>query len=158
MTRSYMTINHNVWIPKAATLFVLIITAASFLLSYTNLVYAAIISGIPPMLAPAFPICLDAFLLVGSLTIVRASLRQESTLPGWIVLIVFTAVSVGFNVSVAPEGWLPVASHAVPPISMAISLELLASFIRSDMGQPVKRKRRSTNDPRPTMQSDEDPV
>lgn len=117
---------------------VCLIISTAFVLSYANLVETAIEAGISPLLAPMWPVCLDAFLLAGSLFILRANLLGETPLPGWAVLLVFTGVSTAFNVYHSPENLVARAAHAVPPIALCVSLELLMMILKSDLTRETK--------------------
>lgn len=119
---------------------VALIISTSFVLSYSNLAETAIEAGISPLLAPMWPVCLDAFLLAGSLFILRANLVQESASPGWAVLLVFTGVSTLFNVYHSPQNIFAQAAHAVPPIALCISLELLMMILKSDLMREAPKK------------------
>lgn len=120
-------------IPDLVLFLVITVAAGSFLLSYVALMEAATRAGIPSFLAPAFPLTVDAFLAIGTLTILRNSLRKEGTLKGWAVLVSFTLVSIGLNVAVGEYTPLSVVCHALPPAALAISLELFTGFISSDL-------------------------
>jgi hypothetical protein len=85
-----------------------------------------------------WPVCLDAFLLAGSLFILRANLLGESPRPGWWVLLTFTGVSTAFNVYHSPENLVARAAHAVPPIALCVSLELLMMILKSDLTRETK--------------------
>ena len=117
---------------------VCLIISTAFVLSYANLVETAIEAGISPLLAPMWPVCLDAFLLAGSLFILRANLLGETPTPGWGVLLVFTGVSTAFNVYHSPENLVARAAHAVPPIALCVSLELLMMILKSDLTRETK--------------------
>lgn len=117
---------------------VCLIISTAFVLSYANLVETAIEAGISPLLAPMWPVCLDAFLLAGSLFILRANLLGETPTPGWAVLLVFTGVSTAFNVYHSPEHLVARAAHAVPPIALCVSLELLMMILKSDLTRETK--------------------
>ena len=120
-------------IPDLALLLVGVVACGSFALSYSNLVRAAILAGIPEHLAPLFPLTIDSFLAIGSIVILRQSLRREDVRNGWIVLVTFTGVSVAINIAVADSSILSIVCHALPPCTLACSLELFTSFIRSDL-------------------------
>ena len=112
---------------------VVLISVSAFLLSYTNLYAAAVEAGIPPLLAPLWPLNLDAFLAVSSLFILRCSIRGESTKSGWAVLLLFTGVSSIFNVVHSQPDMLSRSAHLVPPIALMISLEVMMLIIKSDL-------------------------
>ncbi|PWR73357.1 DUF2637 domain-containing protein [Methanospirillum stamsii] len=120
-------------IPDLTALAVLTIAASAFLLSFANLQAAAQEAGISPFLSWLWPLCVDALLIAGSLMILRSNLRNESPIVGWSVLIVFTGISTLFNVIHSPDGIMSRLSHAVPPIALCISVELLMMCLRSDI-------------------------
>lgn len=117
---------------------VFLILVSSFTLSYSNLQESAIDAGIEPLLAPMWPLCLDLFLAGSSLYILRSNLLTEDSRPGWVVLIIFTAVSTAFNVIHSPENITAQSTHAVPPIALCISLELLMMILKSDLSREEK--------------------
>ena len=117
---------------------VCLIISTAFVLSYANLVETAIEAGISPLLAPAWPLLLDSFLLAASLFILRANLLNEDSRIGWLVLLVFTGVSTAFNVYHSPEDFAARAAHAVPPIALCVSLELLMMILKSDLTRETK--------------------
>lgn len=123
-------------IPDLTGIAVLIIALSAFALSFFNLQAAALEAGISPWLSWLWPVCIDSLLIAGSLMILRSSLRSESPVIGWIVLISFTAVSTAFNVLHSPEGLISRAAHAVPPVALCVSIELLMMTIRSDLMTP----------------------
>ena len=132
------------WIPNLTGILTIIVLLCSFILSFSNLRYAAELSRIDPVLTWAWPVCIDSLLVSGSLLILRNSLRQESTRFGWLVLSVFTFVSIMFNVAVSPNNLLSQASHAIPPITLMVSIEILLSIVRSDLSSLEKDRREVT--------------
>ena len=132
------------WIPNLTGVLTIIVLLCSFILSFSNLRYAAELSRIDPVLTWAWPVCIDSLLVSGSLLILRNSLRQENTRFGWLVLSVFTFVSIMFNVAVSPNNLLSQASHAIPPITLMVSVEILLSIVRSDLSSLEKDRREVT--------------
>ncbi len=122
-------------IPGMTGLTVLIISSCSFLLSFFNLQAAALQAGINPWLSWLWPVCIDALLIAGSLMVLRSSLRNEPAYVGWSVLLSFTLLSTIFNVLHSPEGLIAQAAHAVPPVALCVSIELLMMCIRSDLNK-----------------------
>jgi len=120
-------------IPDLTGLAVLIIAACAFALSFFNLQAAALEAGISPWLSWLWPCCVDALLIAGSLMILRSSLRNESPWVGWAVLLSFTLVSTIFNVLHSPADVISQAAHAVPPVALCVSIELLMMCIKSDL-------------------------
>lgn len=146
-------------IPDLIFLVVITTTISSFALSFVNLQAAAIQAGINTWLSFLWPVCIDAVLIAGSLMILRASLRNESPVVGWLVLLGFTATSAGFNILHSPEEIMSRLAHAVPPISLCVSIEILMLIIRSDLKRsipepvPIKNVHHSVE-----VQPDPDPV
>ena len=121
------------YIPDITTILVGTIGLTAFILSFANLRVAAVEAGIQPVLSWAWPICLDCLLIAGSLMILRANLRQEDSRLGWSVLLVFTGSSVAFNIVHSPPDIVSQVAHAVPPIALCVSIELLMTIIKSDV-------------------------
>lgn len=119
-----------------ATGIISIIMVCAFVLSFANLQAGAVQAGITPWLAWAWPVCIDALLIAGSLMILRSSLKQESTLFGWLVVVTFTGVSICFNIAHSPGDIVSQAAHAVPPITLMVSIEMFTMIIRSDLKHP----------------------
>lgn|GEM_PF-1124132 len=46
---------------------------------------------------------------------------------------VFPGVSIAFNVAVSPDTWISRATHAIPPITLIVSVEILLSVVQSDL-------------------------
>jgi hypothetical protein len=120
-------------IPDATAGLVAIIACSSFLLSFVNLQAVAMEAGISPWLSWLWPLCIDALLVSGSLMILRSSLRGESAVTGWGVLLSFTAISTAFNMIHSPANFVDQAAHAIPPLALCVSIELLMIIIRSDL-------------------------
>lgn len=120
-------------IPDATGIISVIVMMCAFLLSFCNLQAMAIESGINPWLSWAWPVCVDALLIAGSLMILRASLRLETTYFGWFVLAAFTAVSTAFNIAHSPGELLSRAAHAIPPLALMVSVEAFTRIIKSDL-------------------------
>ena len=120
-------------IPDLTGLAVLIIAGCAFALSFFNLQEAALEAGISPWLSWLWPMVVDCLLIVGSLFLLRSSLRNESPWVGWAVLLSFTLVSTIFNVLHSPTDVISQAAHAVPPVALCVSIELLMMCIKSDL-------------------------
>jgi len=139
-------------IPDATGIIAVIIMVCAFMLSFANLQAGAVQAGISPWLSWAWPVCIDALLIAGSLMILRSSLRQESTRFGWVVVIVFTVVSVAFNIAHSPDDLTSRAAHAVPPVTLMVSIEMFTLIIRSDLDRgnvrlPVTRSPEPVSSP-----------
>jgi hypothetical protein len=110
----------------------MLIAGAAFVLSYVNLRQTAISAGVPADLAFLWPVCLDAFLILASLDILRANLTDESPKWGWIILISFTMISTGFNMMGSLGNSAGMLAHALPPVALCISLEVLMRIAHRD--------------------------
>ena len=142
-------------IPNVTAGLVLIITACAFCLSFYNLQRQAMEAGINVWLSWMWPVCLDCLLIAGSLMVLRSSLRKESAIVGWSVLLVFTGISTGFNVIHSPADIISRLAHAVPPVSLCVSVELLMMCIRSDMSiSPDQSREKSKRSPAPPKSQD----
>jgi len=124
-------------IPQVTAVLVLVIAICAFCLSFYNLQLQATEAGINPWLSWMWPVCLDCLLIAGSLMVLRSSLRGDSAYVGWSVLLVFTGISTGFNVIHSPADIISRLAHAVPPVSLCVSIELLMLCIKSDLQQPA---------------------
>ena len=146
-------------IPDLIFLVVITTTISSFALSFVNLQAAAIESGINTWLSFLWPVCIDAVLIAGSLMILRSSLRNESPVVGWLVLLGFTIVSTGFNILHSPEEITSRLAHAVPPISLCVSIEILMLIIKSDLKRtaPAPVHDPVPADPSPVQQDEDEP-
>ena len=120
-------------IPSIATVLVLVIVGASFALSYTALVALAIDAGVPGLLAPLWPLCLDAFMAVASLVVLRRELDGQPVIWAWVVVGGITILSIVFNVVHAPENLISRSVYALPPLVVFISFEMLMSLIKADI-------------------------
>lgn len=132
------------WIPDITTVLVGTIGLTAFILSFANLQAAAVEAGINSMLSWAWPICLDCLLIAGSLMILRANLRQEDARLGWAVLLAFTGASTVFNIVHSPPDLVAQVAHAVPPIALCVSIEILMTIIKSDINGKTPQKRKYT--------------
>lgn len=128
-----MSMNHTRIIQLSFGVIFIIISFSSFALSYLNLTAAAIEAGITPLLAPLWPLCLDAFIVMGSLFVLQANMSNEPAWQGWITLLCFTVISTGFNIAHSPDDTISQAAHAIPPIALCGSLELLMIRIKRDL-------------------------
>lgn len=116
---------------------------ASFVLSYEALWTLAIDSEVNFWLAWLWPLTLDFFVLVASLSILRNSLNGHPRLYAWTLVVVFTALSIVFNaihkglpievynVYVLP--YVPVVVYVLPPVALVFSFHLLMSQLGSTL-------------------------
>jgi len=110
---------------------VFFLAVSAFVLSYDALYRLALANGITPALAWLWPLCLDAFMVSASLAVLRNSLVSERTWYQWVLVGLFTILSISFNAIHAPDTWLARGIFALPPLVVFLSFELLVSQIRS---------------------------
>ena len=141
-------------IPDLTGLAVLIIAGCAFALSFFNLQAAALEAGISPWLSWLWPVVVDCLLIVGSLFLLRSNLRNESPWVGWMVLLSFTLVSTIFNVLHSPADVISQAAHAVPPVALCVSIELLMMCIKSDLKVQPEQPEQPMSTPAPMSTPD----
>lgn len=125
-------------------------TAAAFANSYRGLYDWAIGHGhIPPSLAWAWPLLLDAFVAIGELRLLIASidgapLFSRAMAWGWLLTLGGLAGSVAGNVGHAP-GWETQLTYAVAPLAAAAGLGTGLGLIK----MAVRKQRETTRRDRP---------
>ena len=112
---------------------VVFLTVASFRLSYAALSKLAAVNGIEPGLAWLWPLIVDGALIVFSMAVLRGSLHGEKTVYPWVMVALFSALSIGFNVLHAPETWVAQVIAAVPPVALLLSFEALMNQVRAEI-------------------------
>lgn len=123
--------NTNKVISIVTAALVLFLAGAAFVLSYDALYHLSLANGITPWLAWLWPLTLDAVMIAASLAVLRGSLVSERTWYQWALVILFTILSVSFNVLHAADTWLARSIFALPPLVVFLAFELLVSQIRS---------------------------
>jgi len=101
------------------------LAAAGFAMSYGALHALARDSGVPATLAWLWPLVVDGFILVASLSVLHAVLEVRPAAYPWLLLLGFSAVSVAGNVlhgAPSPVGRLVAA---VPPVALVLAFDLL---------------------------------
>ncbi|MBN1891037.1 MAG: DUF2637 domain-containing protein [Thermoflexales bacterium] len=107
------------------------LAASAFVLSYDALHQVALANGITPKLAWLWPLTLDAVMIAASLAVLRNSLNGERAVYAWMLVGVFTVLSITFNTLHAPDTWLARGVFALPPAVVFLSFELLVSQVKS---------------------------
>lgn len=112
---------------------------ASFVLSYEALWTLAIDSEVTWWLAWLWPLTLDFFVLVASLSILRNSLNGHPRLYAWTLVVVFTALSIVFNAihkglpievyNIYALPYVPMVVYILPPVAFVFSLHLLVEQV-----------------------------
>lgn len=114
--------------PLAAAL-VLFIAGCGFLLSYDALYAYASDNGIARF-AWMWPLVIDGFMVVISLSILAASHYQEPVRYLWVLAILATGVSIAFNVAHAPATFAGRAVATVAPVALFLAFEVFIGRIR----------------------------
>jgi len=125
--------------------FLVLIWSSAFLISYTTLVNVAVSGGLGYPWAYIWPLCLDCFMTIASLDVIRRELNGEPTLPAWIVVVAITIASTAFNVTQAQTTALSWTVHALAPVVCCVSFEIFMGVLRSHF-----RQRDDTPTPKPT--------
>jgi len=118
------------------------LAAAAFWLSFGALRDLAVQQGIAPDVAWLYPAIIDGAIIVFSLSVVQVSLAGERPRYPWVLVGVFTALSVMLNILHAAATLLPKLMAAIPPVALFLSFELLMNQIkwaarRQSLGQTV---------------------
>ena len=109
---------------------VFFIAAAGFALSYQALHAYALSNGIGFNLAWLWPLVIDGFMIVISLSILRASLLEEPVKYLWGLAILATGVSIIFNIAHAPPTLAGRAVAMVAPVAMFLAFEVFILQIK----------------------------
>lgn len=136
-------------IADAITIGLVLVSISSFILSYHTLVVMAMDHGMPIWLAWLWPLSMDLFMMIGCLTVIRFKMLKQSTLYPWVVVIITTLASIGFNIaSVYNTGDpLTMCMYGVPPLTVFIALELLLLIIKIEQAAIKKPRRRTPRKP-----------
>ena len=114
----------------AATAGVLLLAAGSFVLSYDALHELAVTNHVPRPLAWIWPLIVDGFIITASLAVLHAVLLARASRYPWLLLLMFSATSVVFNVLHAPPTLVARLVAAIPPLTLVLSFELLMRQLR----------------------------
>jgi len=94
-------------------------------MSYGALHALAAESGVPPGLAWLWPLVVDGFIVVASLSVLHAVLEARPARYPWCLLLVFAAVSVAGNVAHGAPTPVGRLVAAVPPVALVLAFDLL---------------------------------
>ncbi len=126
------------------------LAAGSFAMSYEALHALALAQGVPVALAWLWPLVVDGFILVASLSVVHAAARQEPAIYPWVLVASFSSLSVLFNILQAQPTPLARLVAAVPPLALVMSFELLTKQVRTRqervLRRPAERQRHGVAD------------
>jgi hypothetical protein len=114
----------------------------AFILSYSSLQHMAAQNGVGAYLSYLWPLLLDFAMIVFSLAILRANLRQESAKYPWLLTIVFASlatlgnildVSAMAQVLGIPQIVIAASVKALAPLALVLSFELLMSMSKAEI-------------------------
>ena len=101
------------------------LAAAGFAMSYGALHALAQDSGVPAALAWLWPLVVDGFIVVASLSVLHAVLEDRPAGYPWVLLLCFSAVSVAGNVAHGAPTPVGRLVAAVPPVALVLAFDLL---------------------------------
>lgn len=111
-----------------------VVAASAVILSFDGLRTLAVENRISPNLAFLFPIIIDGTITMSSLAILRMNLEGLRATFGWCVMFFGVGLSIAGNAAaVRDAGLIAMLVHSLPPILLAISLELMLSLIRANI-------------------------
>jgi predicted transcriptional regulator len=121
-------INH--FISLVSALLVLFLAGSAFFLSFESLRDLAVQIGIAEQIAWLYPAIIDGAIIVFSLSVLRANLTRERTIYPWVLVSVFTLLSVMLNIIHAQQELLAQFLAAIPPVALFLSFELLLAQLK----------------------------
>lgn len=125
---------------RATTCGVVGLALGGFAMSYDALHSLAAAQGVPPTLAWLWPLVVDGFIVVASLSVVRAVGEGRSARYPWLLVLVFSGISIAFNVVHATPTPVARLVAAVPPTALVLSFELLMRQLRMSVRVTAVRK------------------
>lgn len=120
-----------------ATILVLFIAVIGFVLSYAALQNVAYSNGVPFYLSVLWPLLIDLAVIVFSIAIFRASLLSEKTWWPWVLVVLFSAFTVTFNLLHAGDDLINIGIlekyfvFVVPPVALVLAFETFIAMIKS---------------------------
>ena len=121
-------INHLISLVSA--LLVLFLAGSAFFLSFESLRNLAVQIGIAEQIAWLYPAIIDGAIIIFSLSVLRANLTRERTVYPWVLVSVFTLLSVVLNIIHAQQQLLAQFLAAIPPVALFLSFELLLTQLK----------------------------
>ena len=109
------------------------LAAAGFAMSYQALHSLAVEHGVPATLAWMWPLVVDGFIVVASLSVVRAVADGRHAVYPWLLVLAFSSISVAFNVAHAAPTLVARIVAAIPPTALVLSFELLMRQLRQQL-------------------------
>ena len=115
---------------------VVALTVAGFAMSYDALHALADEQGVRAPLAWLWPLVVDGFIVVASLSVVHAGADERRTAWPWLLVLAFSGISVAFNVVHAAPTAVARLVAAIPPTALVLSFELLMRQLRTVLRPP----------------------
>jgi hypothetical protein len=103
-------------------------------MSYDALHALARDSGAPIELAWLWPLIVDGFIVVASLSVLRAVLESRPAWHPWLLLLIFSTLSVAGNVAHGPPTPVGRLVAAIPPIALVLAFDLLMRQLHLTLG------------------------
>ena len=97
-------------------------------------------------LAWLWPLVVDGFIVIASLSVVRAVADGRRAVYPWTLVLAFSAISVTFNVVHAAPTLVARLVAAIPPAAFVLSFELLMRQLRAALRPGGKAQRAATPD------------
>ena len=116
---------------RGTTSGVVALALAGFAMSYDALHALAAEQGVPAPLAWLWPLVVDGFIVVASLSVVRAVAEQRRAAYPWMLVLAFSGISIAFNVVHAAPTPVARIVAAIPPAALVLSFELLMRQVRA---------------------------
>ena len=117
-------------ISLVSALLVLFLAGSAFFLSFESLRDLAVQMGVAEGIAWLYPAIIDGAIIVFSLSVLRANLTRERTVYPWVLVSVFTLLSVVLNIIHAQQELLAQFLAAIPPVALFLSFELLLAQLK----------------------------
>jgi len=118
---------------RGTTSGVLGLAVAGFTMSYDALHSLALTQGVPATLAWMWPLVVDGFIIIASLSVVRAVADSRHAAYPWLLVLTFSAISVTFNIVHAAPTAIARFVAAIPPTALVLSFELLMRQLRHQL-------------------------
>lgn len=116
---------------RGTTCGVIGLAVAGFAMSYDALHSLALSQGVSASLAWLWPLVVDGFIVVASLSVVRAVADGRRAVYPWLLVLAFSGISVAFNVVHAAPTLVARLVAAIPPAALVLSFELLMRQLRA---------------------------
>jgi hypothetical protein len=105
-------------------------------MSYEALHALARDSGVSAGLAWLWPLVVDGFIVVASMSVVRAVIESRRTWHPWTLLLLFSTISVAGNVAHGPPTVIGRLVAAVPPVALVLAFDLLTRQVQLTLRPP----------------------